>query len=173
VVRKFPFTFDTAGILTGAALYTPTVGDILMDAWIEIDTAWDGTTPLGDFGMFTGGVTGWYGQTVSPVLMSSGDGLFGGYADIGLLSGVQASGLRSLVDALMGTSNDGGGFYSVSGAAVNATNPMMNGSRFLPAKFTAVDPIKVCVSQDGTTTGADPASTQGAAILYLVTVTPA
>jgi hypothetical protein len=49
----------------------------------------------------------------------------------------------------------------------------LHGSHNVPAKFTAADPIKVCVSQDGTNTGADPASTQGAGVLYLVTATPA
>jgi hypothetical protein len=58
VVHKFAFAYDTASLHTGATAYTPAAGDVLLDAWIEIDTAWDGTTPLGDFGAFAGGATG-------------------------------------------------------------------------------------------------------------------
>jgi hypothetical protein len=58
VVRAFPFAFDAAGLATGLALYTPTAGDKLLDAWLEIDTVWNGTTPLADVGVLSGG-TGW------------------------------------------------------------------------------------------------------------------
>jgi hypothetical protein len=36
-------------------VYTPTIGDVLFDAWIEVRTPWDGTTPLCDYGVFTSG----------------------------------------------------------------------------------------------------------------------
>ena len=52
VVRQFPFAFDTPNLLTGADLYNPTIGDLLLAGWIEIVTPWDGTTPKGDFGSF-------------------------------------------------------------------------------------------------------------------------
>jgi hypothetical protein len=39
------------------------------------------------------------------------------------------------------------------------------------ARFTGV-PLKVVVSQDASTTGADPGATQGAAVLYLDVSTP-
>lgn len=48
VTRVFPFAYNTAGILTGAAIYTPTVGDIIYDWWVQVSTAWDGTTPRFD-----------------------------------------------------------------------------------------------------------------------------
>lgn len=134
VVRKFPFAFDTANILTGHTVYTPTSGEFLLDAWIEIETAWNGTTPKGDVGTFASDIYGWFqlGGT-GPIVMSTvntdtqfGDGLL----DQRILPGV-------------------------------------------PVKITSgANPIKVCVSQNGTKTGANPGSTQGAAILYLVTVTP-
>lgn len=47
------------------------------------------------------------------------------------------------------------------------------GQRNVPARFANTDPIEVVVSQDGSIGGADPGSTVGAAILYLVTATPA
>lgn len=58
-VRVIAKAFDhtTAGLATGAALYTPTIGDQLIQAWVEFDTAFDGTTPKADFGAFIGGST--------------------------------------------------------------------------------------------------------------------
>lgn len=42
-----------------------------------------------------------------------------------------------------------------------------------PMVARTTDPIKVAVSQDGSAGGSDPGSSQGEAILYLVTATPA
>lgn len=154
VYRAFPFTFDTSGLLTGAAIYTPTIGDILLDAWVEIDTAWNGTTPLGDFGQFYGGEhIGWYADWTSAVDMTDPD-----------LSGGQLS------PAPMLTQGNAAPHTNHLLAAV--TSGGVGSNRGLPAKFTTTDPVKVVVSQDGTNIGADPGSSQGAAVLYLVTVTP-
>jgi len=158
VVRKFPFVFDTPGILTGAALYTPTLGDILLDAWIEVDTAWNGTTPTGDVGTFVSASFGMWVNVGGGVDMSRADSTFD---TAGPLFGVSPS----LVS--FGTNDIG-----QSAAAVAGHGPG-TGIRQVPAKFTSADPIKVCVSQDGSNAGLDPGSTQGAAVLYLVTVTPA
>lgn len=193
--RAFPFAFDTADLLTGHAVYTPTVGDLLIDAWIEIDTAWDGTTPFADIGSFVGsGVTqGLFRQLVGPVPLNEADadadtGFWGQVGD-GLLIGSVISSLSySQALALGGSpSNNLGNPTSALWTITPGTGPTADppitaangqgafgygGNRNVPAKFTAATPIKVCVSQDGTNTGADPASTQGAAVLYLVTVTP-
>ncbi len=149
VVRAFPFAFDTPNILTGAALYTPTIGDILLDAWIEIDTAWDGTTPLGDVGTFAGESSGFYGGTTSAVDMKS------------------ASRPDNIVTGVLSFRNGALAQEAQTGAAPTPLSAAVIG------KLTSANPIKVCVSQDGTNTGADPGSTQGAAVLYLVTATPA
>jgi hypothetical protein len=145
VVRKFPFAFNTPDILTGAVLYVPTVGDILLNAWVEIDEAWDGTTPMADVGTFVGGNTGLF--FFSPILLI--------WPDTELVNG----GVLTNLDA---------GPALAKEAIVSAHA----GARVAPAKFTAADPIKVCVSQDGTNVGAAPGSTAGAAVLYLVTATP-
>jgi hypothetical protein len=42
----------------------------------------------------------------------------------------------------------------------------------VPLRFASSSPLKVVVSQDGTDTGADPGSTQGAAKLYVLTSGP-
>ena len=154
LVRAFPFTFDTPDLLTGAALYTPTVGDILLDAWIEIDTAWDGTTPRGDFGTFVGAAYGIFGGGVPgvPVDLTQAE-------DEGLGAGIQVqeSGIaRPFTASSMN-------YHATPGYAFN---------KYVPAKFTAGHPVKVVVSRNGQNDGADPGSTQGAAVLYLVTATP-
>ncbi len=51
VVRgPFAFTFATVGLAAGVTVYTPTIGDILLDAWISVLVAFDGTTPKADLG---------------------------------------------------------------------------------------------------------------------------
>lgn len=169
IVRAFPFAFDTPGLLTGAALYTPTAGDILLDAWIEIDTAWDGTTPLGDLGSFIGSQFGWF-SGVTQVDMTVAD-VQGGASGIG--DGLLVGNTLSSV-AQISTIQSIAGAVQVDGAGPGLTpiSPVAFGFRAAPARFTTDDQIKVCVSQDGTNTGDDPASTQGAAVLYLVTATP-
>lgn len=172
IVRKFPFAFNTPGLLTGLSLYVPTIHDVLLDIWLEVTTAWDGTTPLGDVGTLHLGAGVWATLFGQPIDMEQADGLGIGFNN--LIQGKTMSDFQIANDSLIGTSSSGG-FYAVAGAAVNvAANPINSGGyRALPGKFTTTGPIKVCVSQDGTTSGADPGSTVGAAVLYLVTATPA
>lgn len=174
IVRKFPFAYNTPDLLTGAAVYTPTVGDILMDAWIEIDTAWDGTTPLGDIGEFDpGGSGGLFSSIASAVDMTIAD-FANNLANPGVLL---SSSIRTLTAAYaLATARDG--LRTTPGdnpqGLTGIGNPTFLDAEggLLPARFTTADPIKVCVSQDGTNTGTDPGSTQGQAILFLVTATP-
>lgn len=182
IVRKFPFAFDTPNLLTGATLYTPTVGDFLLDAWVEIDTPWDGTPPIGDIGAFVGTNQGWFNiiananqsVTRAPVDMSVLDNT--GWLGT-LLSG---NTINSLSGAQMLTNAGSGGALStgfttpIERVTLNTANtkPFSASDRFIPAKFATADPIKVVVTQDGLNDGADPGSTQGAAVLYLCTVTP-
>lgn len=172
IVRAFPFTFDTPNLLTGAALYTPTINDVLLDAWVEIGTAWDGTTPLGDFGTFTAAATGVFGHTAGQAVpMDSADSSNNTFA--GMLVGTSLSDARDMATLTTPTTDEGDGIYVVAVAAVNfIASPVSNGQRLFPARFTAADPIEFCVTQDGTNTGMDPGSTQGAGTLYLVTATP-
>lgn len=166
VIRKFPFAFDTPGLLTGAALYTPTVGDVLLDAWFEIDTAWDGTTPQADLGHFASG----YGMFASVV--SAGaipvDGVDTSMWSSGLLAGSSTPSLAS-VSAMYDLISS---YDFASGNWADAALNLTSARRVVPAKFSTTDSIKVCVSTTGATTGADPGSTAGAAVLYLVTATP-
>lgn len=169
IVRKFPFAFNTPGILTGAALYTPTVGDILLDAWIEIDTAWDGTTPLGDVGTFIGGGTGLWASQLFPLDMALADIDQSNSQGMKVGNNTRLSDIQTLLDATLYLAAN-----TITGAISQSVGAASDGgTRIIPMKFTAANPIEVVVSQDGTNTGADPGSTQGAGVLYLVTATPA
>lgn len=151
IIRKFPFAFDTPGLLTGHTVYTPRVGDVLLDAWIEVDTAWDGTTPLCDIGTFVGGPDGVLGSIGAATIWPLDQLTWGPNASWG-------HGISAPVH---------NGFDSVSQAQLQTPNIMA-----VPATIAVANPIKVVVSQDGTNTGGDPGSAQGSAVLYLVTATP-
>jgi len=58
LLKVIPFGYDTPGISTGAPLYTPTAGELLLDGWIQVLTPWNGTTPLGDMGLISSGNLG-------------------------------------------------------------------------------------------------------------------
>src|ERR1700741_1647863 len=130
IVRAFPFAFDTPDLLTGVALYTPTVGDILLDAWIEVFEAWDGTTPKGDLGTFTGGRFGVWSNGNAPLDLTQVDDTS---VDNGLLNQVVGSGNQNMPLS-----------------SLNAVAGGSNLNRMVPAKFITTDPIKVVVSRDGT-----------------------
>lgn len=159
-----PSTFGGVTI-TGAALYTPTIGDILLDGWIEVDTVWDGTTPLCDFGvMFDTDGDGWWAAVWGVPLP-----LKLGHPDDDTGAGGLLPPLSAIVAANFVTEHT-----QIQVSGTNLVGPISPSAapRAVPIKFSAATPIKVCVSQDGTNTGADPGATQGAAILYLSTVTP-
>lgn len=151
-------------------MFTPAAGDILLDAWLEVDTNWDGTTPSFDIGNFdTSAKYGFFnGLLGAPLSMAPG-------ADAPILAGfISGQQLRSLSQASAVSSSNG--ILAAFGLASPYLLQVENGpgaiSGILPAKCTGV-PIQIVVTQNGLADGADPGSTQGAAILYLVTATPA
>lgn len=171
VVRAFPFAYNLAGLADGAALYTPTIGDLILDMWISILTQWDGTTPRCDVGTFVGNTFGLWSNTDFPLNVgaSTADDESGG---TGLLSGRHAPTLSatSSVPMVAGALKP-----NADASALDYTSPADSafpGSRTVPALVTAANPIKVVVSTDGTTDGADPGATGGSAVLYIVTCTP-
>lgn len=160
IVRAFPFAFDTPNLVTGHTVWTPAVGDILIDAWIEVTSAWNGTTPKGDFAQFIGGDTnGCFEDQDAGVDLTVADTTDGVAMPAGLLyqahPGSQPASLLSM--------------QANSAGSPRAVRPQ----RRVPAKFTTADPVKVVVTQDGTQGGTDAGATAGAAILYLITCTPA
>jgi hypothetical protein len=176
VYRKFPITFDMPDLAAGVVLWTPAVDDILVDAWFQIDTAWDGTTPSGDIGDFgDDGSNGLFwnasnapGDDAVDMTLADGGGVTG--SDGNSLNGLSG---RMAVDNVFNT------LLVPAIASVPSSQELLSwpnaggGNRFVPLRFTTTNPMKVVVSQDGTAGGDDPGSTQGAGAVYLVTVTPA
>lgn len=144
----FTFAFDTPGLNNGVEFYTPAVGDILLDAFVIVTQAFDGTTPKFDCVDLYGDTNGMFYNQNAPVdatqASSTGSGL--------LLFGRVAS---SLTAALL--------TYAVPLALPFA--PVM-------AKVVHPTPWKLWVSSDGRSGGVAAGSTQGAGELYLVMSTP-
>lgn len=152
VLGPFQFAFDDAGIEDGIEVWTPAAGDILLDAWIEVDENFTGTTPLGDIGTFTGGQAfGWLASNNAAADLTVND--------------VNNTG----IDPALLTQGGGPvtGVYQVT--AVSAT---YNSVRQLPAKFIGATPVKVVVSQNGEVGGAAVGGSAGSGSVYLVVATP-
>jgi hypothetical protein len=187
-VHKAPFDYTIGAAGENAPFtdgYTPAAGHILLDFWVEIVTQWDGTTPQCDFGFpdpDNGIPTGWLFQLInqnSPDLLSlhvPADEPFQGGTLGDLLIGASYLGPGSLLaHDIMISDNLGDGLFSIAGANLNMETAALTaryGNRWLPAKFSTNDPIQLWVSEDATVTGASPGSTQGQAILYVMTAAP-
>lgn len=157
VLGPFPFAFDTPDIENGVAFYTPTIGDILLDAWIEVDTAFDGTTPMADIGDFSND-SGWFAGDNYPVDIAVPDDFSAfDYGGSTLLSQGVASPSHASSLSLMQVQAPGSFTYLQRG---------------VPGKFAAANPIKVVVSQDGKKGGTAVGGTAGAGAVYLVVATP-
>lgn len=165
VIRAFPFAFDDPGLTDGVEVYTPAIGDLLIDAWVEVDTAWNGTTPTFDVGSLAANY-GWF-QTLSNVGVSlaqasnfdtfgSGDSQLKGQSGASASAGAGAALSWEWMRRTLG--------FDATLATIQSMKP---------AVFVTADPVKIVVSQTGAAGGADPGATQGAGVLYLVTVTPA
>lgn len=139
----FPFAFDTPDIYTANGVpvgYTSNPHDVLLDAWIEVVTAWDGDTPDSDLGFFAAGKDGWFG-------------------DLGFVT-----------DLTSADSDGGVGFlynYNTNPSLANVSG--QNGSRRVPGvMYLAGDILSVIVFVQGSGHGTNPGSTVGAAIAHIV-----
>lgn len=153
VTYEVPFTFETPNLANGIVIYRPAVGDRLMDAWMEVDEAFDGTTPCYDIGTFDGVTTGlfFFASTYRPSLewpasSDAGSGL------------VIPANWR--VTSLMGLAyTTFSGEYSGSYVTV-------------PARFVSGNPLKLVASQNGEIGGDPLDSTQGSARICFTIVRP-
>lgn len=155
-IVRGPFAFDytqAAALANGVQVFVPTVGDILLDAWVEIDTAFDGTTPAADVSQFGGTTTGWFGSILNAIDLTHADitANFG----TGILTGT-------------GSGSPAGSLVDMGANGTTYGNP----KRYVPAKFTAANPVLLAVSQNGTKGGTAIDSTVGAGKVYIVTSTP-
>lgn len=154
VMHAINFAYNTPNLATGAPLYTPTVGDWLVNGWIEVTTAWDGTTPLGDFGLLTAAFPGF--------LATMG-------ADIGIANAAVTVMTAVATPGTTGITSYPVGLQPLAALAADLTALE---ATIIPGRFVTADPICAVVSTDGTVTGGDPGATQGAARLILVTSSP-
>jgi hypothetical protein len=146
VVTRYTVPFNAAGLSngTGYPLFTPTVGDEILDIAVRFPTVFDGTTPLCDVGTGVTATLGLFGSYAGSLpcdaanVESAGDGL-------SVCGGFQISNLVA----------------SIGGASAGST-----------PKVTAANPVRVWVTQDGEINGADPASSQGVAEIVFTIVTP-
>ena len=158
----FSFAYNTANLNTGVAFYTPAVGDILLDAWIEVDTGFNGTTPTADIGQFVASNSGIFGINAISVLLDIAD------------STTNAPSLLTATSGVDFGSGVGHGGYAVSGTQLefNSSTPSLSGFRAVPGKFTTTDALKLVVSQNGQKGGSAIGGSAGAGKVYIVTATP-
>lgn len=156
--------------------YTPAVDDWLIDGWVSITTAFNGTTPWGDFGQFASGdVAGFlYGSLgITPIDMTEADST-GNYGFEEMLLGYQNASRLSTVSAVAAViglvvAHGIGSPYSLE---VGPGYSLERGHRFFPAQFTTTSPMKMCVSRTGLSTGTGSGATAGAGVVYITTATP-
>jgi hypothetical protein len=173
-VHKLAFQYNSANISTtgaaGFSIYTPTSGDILLDAWVEVNTPWNGTTPNGDIGW--SGANGLFAfpfDTGEGLNMTNTELQYPGQSGNNQLTGNNLSSLRDISNFYNLTL----GIMVVSGTSIVAgTNPLHNGVRLVPFRFTSATPLKIWVTQNGASNGTNPGATQGTGTLFLATATP-
>lgn len=146
VIHKFDFAFNTPGLTTGVTVLTPTAGDILVDCWVEIDTAFNGTTPKIDVSDFGSGNTGWFVAQAGAIDATVADSLPAGSTSL------VASPLASTKPSVLSAS-----------AIANAVE------RGMPGRFVNSNPIKLVCTQNGQKGGAATGATQGSGTVYFLT----
>lgn len=147
----FPFSFATASLTAGVHIFTPNIGDVIYDVGIEIVTAFNGTTPLGDVGTFSGGNDGLFAIQAGVALdLTAADAAVTDNA--GLSSPQTPSWLQAAV----------GSVGAAAGAAYLPT----------PLYVTAANPILLVISETGAKGGTATGATAGAGNVYVLTSTP-
>lgn len=146
VIGPFAVAYNDAGLLTGKALFTPTIGTQVLRIWASVSTAWNGAAALADVGQFTSGDGGWVAALApySPASwdMQQPDTALGGETD----AATYANGSHVLL-----------GTYD-SAAAV---------------RINRADPVEIVVTQTGLPGGDSSGASQGAANIYALVQYPA
>lgn len=158
LVGPYAFAYSTAGIVAGVTVFTPAAGDMLLDAWIDVTTGFDGTTPKADIGNFDNAASpGLWGIMVgAPIPLATAGALvtsnshLWAYADnSAVLNPSLASAQASVVVGAAGTC---GGT--------------------IPYRFIDATPLKLVVSTNGRRNGSAVGGAAGAASLYLMVASP-
>ena len=134
VLHAITFNYnDESPLWNGATLYTPTEGDVLLNAWIGIVTPFSGTTPYADIFVEESAVPWFHALLGHPLDATVADG-----------------------DSLsVGLVNNAGGEAGANTDLITA-NVYATGStplRFVPARFASAQPVGVVVSVDGVRSG--------------------
>ncbi len=140
---------DHAALAVGIPILVPAPGLTLLDAWIEVITAFNGTTPKADIGTFSGQNTGLYNLAAwtTAVDLTAADGVAGG------------AGLR------VGNAATFNGNLQLEQAAGQAGSGK---GRVVPAVFTDVLPLLVLATQSGQKGGTALDSTAGYARAHAI-----
>ena len=163
LVRKGPFTVahNAAGLTTGVPIYTPAVGEWLMNGVIIPTTGFDGITPLADLGPGSGGRGLFNYQIGSPIPVDA-SAESSDFGNLSMLSVPDLAGAGALSMALDGV--------TVTGSTLGLSASPITGELLLPSvpsPFVSTDPVTVWVTQDGLAGSAAPGSTVGSLDIYL------
>jgi hypothetical protein len=171
VLGPFPFAFDTPNLNDGVEFYTPTPGDILLDAWISVPPTdfWDGT-PIADIGQGTPQGLFRAQSDYAPYLVNSdGESMAGttmtslsnasGYIGGALGTVIFEYGVPAVVDG-------------APAAEFTKQSIVVGVYSSFPATFVDDSPMAVWVSQSGQRGDTASGATQGTASVYLVVATP-
>ncbi len=130
-VETLDFAFDTPGLDTGVTVFTPVVGERILDCWVEVLIAFDGDqNSVADVGV-----------------IDSGSFVF---------SGLFAASVGAVVDLSNDWNNNGLGIYpkavssplySLAAAAATAFGMVV------PIRCTSTAPLSLVMNQDGTVGG--------------------
>jgi hypothetical protein len=158
LVGPYSFAFDTPGLLAAVTVLTPAAGDVLLDAWIDVTTGFNGTTPKADIGSLD--------NTSSPGLW-------------GIMIGAPIP-LATAGAAV--TSNSHLWAYAANGVVLNPSLSSAQASVVvaaagtsggtIPYRFLDATPLKLVVSTNGRKSGSAIGGSAGAAALYLLVATP-
>lgn len=150
-----PFVITSADVTANDApipIYTPGVGDLLLDVWVQLVTLFNVNNAKADVGQFLGGTTtGWFKSST-----------FGQGLEVDQFGHADAP--PNTHDQLLG--NLGGGNIALSVASVSASK------RNAPAIFTGTAPVQVVVSVSGAAGGGALGSSAGELHVFLLVATP-
>lgn len=127
--------FNTSGLNTvGIPIFTPSIGSILLDVWVEVTQPWNGTTPKIDFGSFE--VENW---------------------------GICQNWIDSPMNLIMTDWDTHGLYLHESSSLSNYPSATNTVTGVVPARFTSAAPFRAVVSQNGAKGGTAVGGTTGEA----------
>ena len=151
LIASLAFTYATADLNEGVAIFTPAVGTVITDIWVAIATAFDGTTPTADVGTFNGGDTGVFDEVgVAAVSLANAD---------------------AAVDNNAGLTNPPSA-TTLSASVIASASGDIAGLLAWYLTVTEDNPLLLVVSQDGTLGGDAIGGSAGAGTVYIFGAVP-